>query len=81
MRVAEEFEASGLTQREYAGRRGLRLSTLQSWVYLRRRQGGAVAKPPVRLLPVQGTRPANDVPRGIAELSGPGHPSTRAKES
>jgi hypothetical protein len=52
-RVAEEFETSGLTQREFAGRRGLRLSTLQSWVYRRRRQGSAVAEPPVRLLPVQ----------------------------
>ena len=53
LRVAEEFEASGLTQREFAGRRGLRLSTLQSWVYRRRRQASAVAEPPVRLLPVQ----------------------------
>ncbi len=52
-RVAEEFEASGLTQREFAGRQGLRLSTLQSWVYRRRRQVGAAAEPPVRLLPVQ----------------------------
>ncbi|NMO14142.1 IS66 family insertion sequence element accessory protein TnpB [Pyxidicoccus fallax] len=53
LRVAEEFEASGLTQREFAGRRGLRLSTLQSWVYRRRRQGSAGAEPPVRLLPAQ----------------------------
>ncbi len=53
LRIAEEFEASGLTQREFAGRRGLRLSTLQSWVYRRRRQVSAGAEPPVRLLPVQ----------------------------
>ena len=53
LRVAEEFEASGLTQREFAGRRGLRLSTVQSWVYRRRRQVSAGAEPPVRLLPVQ----------------------------
>lgn len=53
LRVAEEFEASGQTQREFAGRRGLRLSTLQSWVYRRRRQESAVAEPPVRMLPVQ----------------------------
>src|SRR5687768_7547820 len=59
LRVAEEFEASGLTQREFAGRRGLRLSTLQSWVYRRRRQVSAAAEPPVRLLPVQvGSAPA-----------------------
>lgn len=58
LRVAEEFEASGLTQREFAGRRGLRLSTLQSWVYRRRRQASAVAAPPVRLLPVQVSSPS-----------------------
>jgi hypothetical protein len=51
--IAEEFEASGLTQREFAERRGLRLSTLQSWVYRRRRQVSGGAAPPVRLLPVQ----------------------------
>jgi hypothetical protein len=56
LRIAEEFEASGLTQREFAQRRGLRLSTLQSWVYRRRRQVGAVAEPAVRLLPVQVSR-------------------------
>ena len=55
LRVAEEFEASGLTQREFAGRRGLRLSTLQSWVYRRRRQVGGAVESPVRLLPVQVT--------------------------
>ena len=53
LRVAEEFEASGLTQREFAGSRALRLSTLQSWVYRRRRQVSAEAQPPVHLLPVQ----------------------------
>jgi hypothetical protein len=30
LRVAEEFGASGLTQREFAGRQGLRLSTVLS---------------------------------------------------
>ena len=29
------------------------LSTLQSWVYRRRRQASTTAEPPVRLLPVQ----------------------------
>lgn len=56
LRISEEFEASGLTQREFAGRRGLRLSTLQSWVYRRRRQVSAAVEPPVRLLPVQVSR-------------------------
>lgn len=53
LRIAEEFEASELTQREFAQRRGLPLGTLQSWVYRRRRQVSAAAEPPVRLLPVQ----------------------------
>jgi transposase len=53
VRVAEEFEASGLRQREFAQSRGLRLSTLQSWIYRRRRQVSTEAPPPVRLLPVQ----------------------------
>ncbi|WP_418766512.1 IS66 family insertion sequence element accessory protein TnpA [Myxococcus xanthus] len=35
-RVAEAFEASGLTQQEFSQHRGLRLSTLQSWVCRRR---------------------------------------------
>ncbi|CAM3073165.1 IS66 family insertion sequence element accessory protein TnpB [Corallococcus sp. ZKHCc1 1396] len=51
-RVAEAFEASGQTQREFALARGMRLSTLQSWVYRRRRAEPAGAEP-VRLLPVQ----------------------------
>ncbi len=54
VRVAEEYEASGLTQREFAERRGMTLSTLQSWVYRRRRQEGAPVAQPVRL-PVQVT--------------------------
>ncbi|MCY1030679.1 IS66 family insertion sequence element accessory protein TnpB [Corallococcus sp. BB11-1] len=51
-RVAEAFEASGQTQREFALARGVRLSTLQSWVYRRRRAATARVEP-VRLLPVQ----------------------------
>jgi hypothetical protein len=53
VRVAEEFEASGLTQREFAEQRGLVLSTLQSWIYRRRRQVSRAGTEPVRLLPVQ----------------------------
>jgi len=66
VRVAEEYEASGLTQREFAQRRGMTLSTLQSWVYRRRRQEGAPVAQPVRLLPVQVT--AAPVERGSASL-------------
>ncbi|MBZ4402457.1 IS66 family insertion sequence element accessory protein TnpB [Myxococcus faecalis] len=50
--VAEAFEASGLTQKEFSAQRGLRLSTLQSWVYRRRRQRPRKAQE-VRLLPVE----------------------------
>ena len=72
-RIAEEFEASALTQREFAGRRGLGLSTLQSWVYRRMRQESAGVEPPVRLVPVQvGSAPVSDevaleggLPRGV----------------
>ncbi|WP_434346315.1 IS66 family insertion sequence element accessory protein TnpA [Myxococcus virescens] len=51
-RVAEAFEASGLMQQEFSQHRGLRLSTLQSWVYRRRRQLARKTEP-VRLLPVE----------------------------
>ncbi|RKG51184.1 IS66 family insertion sequence hypothetical protein [Corallococcus sp. AB011P] len=51
-RIAEAFEASGQTQREFALARGVRLSTLQSWVYRARRATLSRAEP-VRLLPVQ----------------------------
>ncbi|RUO88049.1 IS66 family insertion sequence hypothetical protein [Corallococcus sp. AB018] len=52
VRVAEAFGASGQTQREFALEQGVRLSTLQSWVYRSRRAEAARAEP-VRLLPVQ----------------------------
>ncbi|RJS14313.1 IS66 family insertion sequence hypothetical protein [Corallococcus sp. H22C18031201] len=44
LRVAESFEASGLTQKEFTQQRGVRLSTLQSWVYRRRRQQTGIAE-------------------------------------
>lgn len=51
-RSAEAFEASGQTQREFALAQGVRLSTLQSWVYRHRRSAPSGAEA-VRLLPVQ----------------------------
>jgi hypothetical protein len=48
--VVEEYERSGLTQAEYVARRGVALSTLQSWLRRRRR---AQRTGPVRLLPVE----------------------------
>ncbi|WP_434346506.1 IS66 family insertion sequence element accessory protein TnpA [Myxococcus virescens] len=52
LRVAEAFETSGLTQKAFSAQRGMRLSTLQSWVYRRRRQQAGKAET-VRLLPVE----------------------------
>ncbi|GEN12788.1 hypothetical protein SAMN05443572_103706 [Myxococcus fulvus] len=52
IQVAEAFAASGLTQKEFSAQRGLRLSTLQSWVYRRRRQRPRKTQE-VRLLPVE----------------------------
>ncbi|MCE9673448.1 IS66 family insertion sequence element accessory protein TnpB [Myxococcus stipitatus] len=59
--VAEAFETSGLTQKEFSAQRGLRLSTLQSWVYRRRRQRARKA-PAVRLLPVEVAAVARESP-------------------
>ncbi|WP_233613938.1 MULTISPECIES: IS66 family insertion sequence element accessory protein TnpA [Corallococcus] len=61
-RVADAFEASGQTQREFALARGVRLSTLQSWVY-RHRRAALVRVDPMRLLSVQvATSPAATEP-------------------
>ncbi len=58
VRVAEQFEHSGLTQKQFAQQQGLPLSTVQSWVYRRRRQASGPSAPPVRLLPVEVATPA-----------------------
>jgi transposase-like protein len=47
--VVEEYERSGLTQAEFVARRGVALSTLQSWL----RRWRAQRTGPVRLLPVE----------------------------
>jgi transposase len=57
VRVAEQFEQSGLTQKQFAQQQGLPLSTVQSWVYRRRRQVSAPSAAPVRLLPVEVAAP------------------------
>lgn len=57
IRIAEQFEASGLTQKQFAQQQGLPLSTVQSWIYRRRRQGPVPGAPPVRLLPVEVATP------------------------
>jgi hypothetical protein len=52
VRIAEQFEHSGLTQKQFAQQQGLPLSTVQSWIYRRRRQSAASHAPSVGLLPV-----------------------------
>jgi len=70
VRIAEQFEQSGLTQKQFAQQQGLPLSTVQSWIYRRRRQASRSQVPPVRLLPVEvGTAPVPD--RGGLELVTP----------
>ena len=53
IRVAEQFETSGQTQRAFAQQQALPLSTLQSWVYRHRRQEAGAQASAVRLLPVE----------------------------
>ncbi|MFP2902790.1 IS66 family insertion sequence element accessory protein TnpA, partial [Corallococcus sp. 4LFB] len=60
------FEASGQTQREFALARGVRLSTLQSWVYRHRRAAPSRAEA-VRLLPVQ-VASAPEAPESVLEV-------------
>jgi hypothetical protein len=73
VRIAEQFEQSGLTQKQFAQQQGLTLSTVQSWIYRRRRQASRSPVPPVRLLPVEvSSTPVPDMrgleivtPRGV----------------
>ncbi len=68
VRVAEQFEQSGLTQKQFAQQHQLPLSTLQSWIYRRRRQVSAAPPAAMRLLPVEVTaRPAVEA-RGVEIL-------------
>ena len=69
VRVAEEYEASGQTQREFAERRGMPLGRLQSWVYRRRRQASRAEAEPMRLLPVQVVREAQESAGGSIEVA------------
>ncbi|MDC0710550.1 hypothetical protein POL68_37555 [Stigmatella sp. ncwal1] len=57
VRIAEQFEHSGLTQKQFAQQQGVPLSTVQSWIYRRRRQVAAPSAPAVRLLPVEVAEP------------------------
>ena len=63
-RVLEGYDQSGLTQKAYAKREGIKYSTLVSWLQGRRRAGW-VAKPRLRFaelaLPAAGSRCALEV--------------------
>jgi hypothetical protein len=71
LRLAEQFEQSGLTQRQFAQQHQMPLSTLQSWLYRRRRQVGSEPSVPVRLLPVEVSAPAK-ASAGRVEVLAPG---------
>jgi hypothetical protein len=51
--VIEEYERSGMTQREFARSRRLKLPTLQSWIYKLRREGDG-EDPPLRFVELTG---------------------------
>jgi hypothetical protein len=61
--LAEAWKGSGETQRAFAERRGVPLSTLQSWIYRRRRTRSS------RLIEVRVAAPAREV--GPAEVALP----------
>lgn len=50
-KIVDEYERSGLTQQEFAERRGIPVSTLRSWIYRGRTAVGPTTTAP-RLLPV-----------------------------
>ena len=49
--IIRQFEASGLTQGAFADERGIPVTTLRSWIYRLRREGGAEESAPI--LPVR----------------------------
>lgn len=51
--LVDEFKASGLTQPEFADRRGLNAKTLENWTYRLRHEAKAGAAGMVKFVPVQ----------------------------
>jgi hypothetical protein len=68
IRLAEQFEHSGLTQKQFAQQQQVPLSTLQSWVYRRRRQAAAASAPSMRLVPVEVLAPGATSEGGSVEV-------------
>ncbi len=52
-KLVAAYRASGLTQAEFAERRGIKVSTLQSWLYRRERRAGNRDGQPVTFLEVR----------------------------
>ena len=63
--VANEWKQSGESQRAYAARHEIPLSTLQSWIYRRRKRA------PSRMVELRVARPAAMAHVGRAEISLP----------
>jgi len=51
--VEQEFEDSGMTQREFASRQRLKLATLQGWIYKLRREDDHEEQP-LRFVEIEG---------------------------
>jgi hypothetical protein len=65
--VAEGWERSGKTQRAFALQRGVSLTTLQSWIYRRRRERPPSRLVEVRVAPVPATSSSAEIvlPHGV----------------
>jgi hypothetical protein len=65
--VAEGWERSGKTQRAFALQRGVCLTTLQSWIYRRRRERSPSRLVEVRVAPAPATSSSAEIvlPQGI----------------
>jgi transposase-like protein len=53
-KLVAAYRASGLTQAEFAERRGINVATLQSWLYRRDRRAARPSVEPVTFLEVRG---------------------------
>jgi len=70
--VVQEFEDSGLTQREFAQRHRLKLPTFRSWLYRLRQEEGPEEQP-LRFVEITGTE-SNTASHGATTVGWPGGP-------
>ncbi len=66
--VVQEFEDSGMTQREFASRRRLKLPTFRSWIY-RLRQEEELEEPRLRFVEITGTESPSAAPVAATVMS------------